>query len=574
MNARRANLMLRASIPLRLVLVLVSLLPVAAACGGPPPLPTPSGAQSTKPSRLAAADAAKVVAEASAGAFVIAEARPLARTLHPYPSGSSYGESWSQAARLIWGPGLLDLDANSLEYVPYLASEWSISDDGKTITFKLREGLKWSDGQPLTVEDFLFAWQNATKEENDFAELDALEQIESYTSPSPGSLVARLDETLARDVALAVANTIVPVPRHVWSGKPWNDPGANAEISKPTVVSGPYVPKEWNATEGAVLERNPNWFKGQPSLERVVLRPIQPPSAALEVVRSNQAHWAPTIPSSQYGDAKRDPGLNLYEWSAANGVYRAIEFNLAREPLKDKRLREALARAVDRQEAIQVAENTPGDPQYTFLSPGNTRWYNPNVEKYEFNLDRARTLLQEAGYRREGERLLDGQGQPLGLQLLYPSSSGPRAKLAAYLQQQYRQLGIEIEANGLETTTYFDEVSRGNFDLSLGTWWGGSIDPHFAAKGQLVSDGEQNVTRFSNERVDGLFRQAASELDPIKRKALYDELQRLVSEELPSLYLYVARSFTPMSKSVGGVQPNKLDALDLNDALTRWTLTR
>ncbi len=82
------------------------------------------------------------------------------------------------------------------------------------------------------------------------------------------------------------------------------------------------------------------------------------------------------------------------------------------------------------------------------------------------------------------------------------------------------------------------------------------------------------MTGFSNERVDNLFRQAASELDPIKRKALYDELQRLVSDELPSLYLYVVRSFSPMSKSVAGVQPNKLEALDLNDALTRWSHAR
>jgi len=573
-NADRVHPELGPRVAARLITLILLILPIAAACGTQPPVPAPAGTQSTKPSRSAAADAAKAVAEASAGAFVIADAKPLSRTVHPYPTASSYGESWSQAARLIWGAGLLDLDANTLEYIPYLASEWNISDDGKTVTFKLRDGLKWSDGQPLTVDDFLFAWQNAAKEENDFAELDALGQIESYTSPGPGSIVVKLDETLARDIALAVANTIVPVPRHVWSGKPWNDPVVNPEISKPSVVSGPYVPKEWNATEGAVLERNPSWFKGQPSLERVVLRPIQPPSAAVDVVRGNQAHWAPTIQPSQYADARQDPNLNLYEWSAANGVYRVLEFNLTREPLKDKRLREALSRAVNRQEAMQVAESTPGDLQYTFLSPGNTRWHNANVEKYEFSLDRARTLLQEAGYRREGDRLLDPRGQALELQLLYPSSSGPRARLATYLQQQYRQLGVELETKGLETNAYFDEVTKGNFDLSLGTWGGGSIDPDLAAKGQLVSGGPQNLTGFSNERVDNLFRQAASELDPIKRKALYDELQRLVSDELPSLYLYVVRSFSPMSKSVAGVQPNKLEALDLNDALTRWSHAR
>jgi peptide/nickel transport system substrate-binding protein len=262
----------------------------------------------------------------------------------------------------------------------------------------------------------------------------------------------------------------------------------------------------------------------------------------------------------------------MYEWTAANGSYRVLEFNLGREFLKDKRAREALSRAISREDVIQVAENNLGAPQYSFLNPANTRWYNPNVEKYDFDLERAKQLLQEAGYQLQGGQLLGKDGQPVRLQVLYPVSSNPREKIAAYLQQQYKELGIEVEVRGLEFSAFAEEVNAGNYDLSLGTYGGGSIDPDLGPRGQLLSDGQQNVTGFNNPAVDDLFKKGAVEQDDAKRKAIYDQIQQVVNDELPSFYMYSLTSFSPMSKQVSGVTPNKLDNLAYNDALTRWTL--
>jgi len=244
------------------------LMPLLAACQPPPASPTAATQAPAKPTQPAApakpaTEPAKPAAGLAAGTFVVAELGPLPRTLHPYPDSAAYTESWSQVARLILAGGLMDQDANTLEYVPYMASEWSVSPDGKTFTFKLRDGLKWSDGQPITVDDFVFAWDNASKEENDFVGLDDLMRIESFTAPDARTIVVKLEETLAKDVAISVASSIAPVPKHVWQGKPWNDPVANPEILKPTVVGGPYVLKDWNAAEAATFERNPNWFRGR-----------------------------------------------------------------------------------------------------------------------------------------------------------------------------------------------------------------------------------------------------------------------------------------------------------------------
>src|SRR5215217_5582436 len=172
---------------------------------------------------------------------------------------------------------------------------------------------------------------------------------------SAGTIVVKLKDTLARDLAIGAANSIGPVPKHIWQGKSWTDPDTNPEILKPTVVCGPYILKDWNSAEGATFERNPNWFKGAPNFEKVVIKPSQQPTVAYELLKSNQAQWAPNIPPSQYTEAKQNPSLTMYEWTAANGLYRVVEFNVKREPLGDKKVREALSRALSREDLIQVA---------------------------------------------------------------------------------------------------------------------------------------------------------------------------------------------------------------------------
>ena len=212
------------------------------------------------------------------------------------------------------------------------------------------------------------------------------------------------------------------------------------------------------------------------------------------------------------------------------------------------------ARAVSRDDLLDVAEGGLATPQYSFIQPTNTKWSNPNVEKYDFNLDRAKQLLQDAGYQLQGGQLMGKDGQPVKLQVLYPTSSAPRAKIATYLQQQYKQLGIDVEVKGLDFNAFTDQVNKKkDFDISLATYGGGSLDPELGPRAQLITGGQQNVTGFSNPDVDELFKQGASELDDTKRKQIYDQFQQIVNADLPSHYLYALKAFSPVSKKVQGV---------------------
>jgi len=198
----------------------------------------------------------------------------------------------------------------------------------------------------------------------------------------------------------------------------------------------------------------------------------------------------------------------------------------------DKRVRQALAYAVSRTDLLDVAEQGLAVPQFSFVQPTNQRWVNNGVTKYDLDMAKARQLLQDAGQTVKNNVLIGKDGNPVKLQVLYPTSSTPRGKIAAYLQQQYKQLGIEVEVKGLDFNAYTDQVqNRHDFDISLAAYGGGSLDPDLGPRAQLITNGQQNVTGYSNPQVDDLFKQAATSLDEAKRKQMYADMQTLIHDE-------------------------------------------
>jgi len=545
--------------------------------------PNPATSTAAQPTTAPGATPTSAVAASSPSGqtLTIASLANLSKTLHPFPDAASYTQSWTDVAILLWGGhgsgGLLTFDWDSLEYKPAMATDMpKVSADGKTYTFTLRDDLKWSDGSPITVDDFQFAWDNASKPENNFVGLDDLAEIASFkTSADTRTIEVTLNEQKARDVGLGIASEVGPVPKKVWAGKPWNDTSANPEILNPSVVLGPYKVQDFKIAEGATFVPVNTYPGGQPKIPQVEILPGQQPTVAYEALKSGRANFAPNIPPAQYQEAKSNPDLNMVEWTAANAVYRALEFNTARPFLSDQRVREALARAVSRDDVLDVAEGGLATPQYSFIQPTNTKWANTNVEKYDLDMDKAKQLLQDAGYQLQGTSLIGKDGQPVKIQVLYPTSSAPRAKMATYLQQQYKQLGIEVEVKGLDFNAYTDQVQhQKDYDISLATYGGGSLDPELGPRAQLITGGQQNVTGYSNPQVDQLFKQGATELDDARRKQIYDQAQQLVNADLPSHYLYALKAFSPVSKKVQGVMAHKGDRLDYNDAMLAWSVAQ
>ncbi|MCA1644533.1 MAG: ABC transporter substrate-binding protein [Chloroflexi bacterium] len=518
---------------------------------------------------------------AASGALVEAALGNLSKTLHPYPDSASYSQPWIDAAALIWGGadgggGLLAFDWDTLDYRPAMATGLpKVSADGKTFTFTLRGNLKWSDGSAVTVDDFQFAYDQASREDNRYVQLDLLQDIAMFRTPDPHTIEIVLKAAKPRDVALGLVNIVGPIPKSRWTGHAWTDATANPEILSPSVVLGPFKVQEFRLAEHAYFVPVETYFVGKPQIPRVEILANQQPTVAFESLKSGRANWVHSLPPAQYKEAKANPDIAVTEWTAANAGYRAVEFNLTRPFLGDKRVRQALAYALNRADLMDVAEQGLAVPQYSFVQPTNTHWVNGAVDRYELDLARAQQLLVDAGYQVRNGQLVGKDGQTVKLQVLYPSSSAPRGKIAAYLQQQYKQLGIVVEVKSLDFNAYTEQVqNRHDFDISLAAYGGGSLDPDLGPRAQLITNGQQNVTGYSNARVDELFKQAANELDDAKRKQMYDQLQLLVNADLPSHYLYALKAVDAFSARVQGVTPRRGDRLDYNNALLGWSVSQ
>ncbi|MBV9354965.1 MAG: ABC transporter substrate-binding protein, partial [Chloroflexi bacterium] len=461
-------------------------------------------------------------------------------------------------------------------YTPGMAKDLpTVSADGKTYTYALRDDVRWSDGTPVRVDDFTFAYDNASKPDNDFVGLDQLEEVASYTAPDAQTIQVTLKDAKPQDLAYGITSTITPVPKHIWASKAWNDPTTNGEILMPTVVLGPFSVQQFKVDEGATFTPVDTFFAGKPKVPQYQILPSAQPTVAYESLLSGRANWAPNIPPDQYQQAKSQPNLTMYEWNAANAQYRDVEFNLTRPFLGDHRVREALARALNRDDIRDVAEQGLATPAYSFIAPSNTKWLDPNVEKFDYDMDAAKSLLQQAGYSLQNGNLVGSDGQPIKLTVYYPTSSGPRGKIATYMQQQYKELGIALDVRGLDFNAYTDQVQKKkDFDISLGTWGGGSIDPDENAKAQFITGGQQNFSSYSNPQVDQLYQEGSTELDPTRRKQIYDQVQAQVVQDLPVYFIYSLVQFSPASKKVQGIAPTKGDQLYYDNAVLNWSVAQ
>jgi peptide/nickel transport system substrate-binding protein len=514
--------------------------------------------------------------EAKAGGVLrVSTLGPPPKVFHPYPEDQYYTGPHSDAWTLL-GASLISIDWDKLDYMADPRQDMAkdlpkISNDGRTFTYTLRDDIKWSDGKPITVDDFTFAFENARKPENNYIGIDDLERIESFRAPDAKTIEVTLDKQYAKFLAIGYSS-VSPVPKHIWQGKPWNDPQGNPELLRPTVVNGPYQLQSVD-TEQAVFARNPNWWGKKPNFDQIVML-SGTPATALEFLKTGRADWAEQFPPAQYSEAKALDSANVVEWTGATGTYRVMLYNTKRPLLSDKRVREALARAINRQDLIQY-ENDLATPQYGFYTQGNTKWLNPNVEKYDFDLNKSKQLLRDAGFELQGTTLRK-DGQPVTLEIIYPTTSEPRKKLATYLQQQWKQLGIDATVTGLEFTTFTDKYARQkDFDIAMGTYGGGSFDPE-STSSQIKSTGTQNSTGYSNPRVDQLIELGVVEQDDAKRKQIYDEIQKIVMDDLPAYYMVTTKNFTAFSKKVQGVKPLKGgDILQQNNAqFMDWAVTQ
>ncbi|MEY4630552.1 MAG: hypothetical protein RIQ81_672 [Pseudomonadota bacterium] len=445
--------------------------------------------------------------------------------------------------------GLTGQDPVTLEPTPGMASSWKVSRDGKTYTFNIRPDAKWSDGTPLTAEDFVSSWLRALapKTASEYAyQLYYLENGEEFNTgkikdpakvgvkaTDKRTLVVTLKSSTPFFLRLTSFYTLYPVPAHIikkYGEEEWTHEGK-------MVSNGPFRLTEWKINKHIKMVRNENyWDAGKVKLSEAVFLPIENIDTENKMFHQGELDMTNTVPSlriPKYAKEKESsPEQHPYQSHPYLGTY-FYRLNVNKKPLDDKRVRRALALTIDRKTLIEKVTLGGQTPALGFTPP-NTAGYTfdgtLNATMTPAALAEAQKLLADAGFP-------GGKGFPK-LDILYNTSEDHK-KIAIAIQQMWKKhLGIEVGLYNQEWKVYLTSQAQMNYAVSRSAWIGDYPDPNTFLD-MWVTGGGNNNTGWSNKDYDRLIAEAARAKDQASRHAIFKKAETILMSEMPVIPIYV-----------------------------------
>ncbi|MDI9222009.1 peptide ABC transporter substrate-binding protein [Pantoea sp. EA-12] len=437
--------------------------------------------------------------------------------------------------------GLTNQDAHG-KIVPGVALSWS-SNDNKTWIFTLRKDARWSNGDPVTAQDFVYSWQRLVDPKNSspfawFAALSGMENAEAITKGlmSPDKLgvtatdATHLKVTLSRPVPWfpsMVANAAMyPVPQKVieQNGDGWTSPGK-------LVGNGAYQLQDRVVNEKIVLVRNPHyWDDSHSVLTKVTFIPINEESSATKRYRAGDIDITESFPKNMYALLKKELPGQVYTPDQLGTYYYA--FNTEKGPTADVRVRKALSWSIDRRIIAEKVLGTGEKPAWHF-TPDVTAGFTPQQSylqqhsQQELNAQ-AKALLTAAGY---------GPGKPLHLTLLYNTSESHQKIAIAVASMWKKNLGVNVTLQNQEWKTYIDSRNSGSFDVIRASWVGDYNEPSTFLS-LLTSTHSGNIARFHSADYDAVLSKASMETSVAARNTDYNKAEQIIADQAPIAPIY------------------------------------
>ncbi|OAB46196.1 ABC transporter substrate-binding protein [Paenibacillus glacialis] len=503
----------------------LALILVLSACGGNNAAQTNSGA----PQDTASTDSG----QPKDGGSIIIAVQDDPKVMNPIYASDRVTLTVDQS---LYAP-LFKINNGKKTYV--LAEDVTVSDDNLTYTVKLRDGLKWHDGEALNADDIIFT-ANSIIDENQHSFLRS--QFILNDKPVKVNKVDDLTvEFILPEVTAAFDGALVqffPIPEHIFSGV--------ADIEKSDknntpVGSGPFKFKEYRAGEYVTLERFDDYFAGKSHLDTVTYRVAKDTNAANLALQNGeiQMRMVDTQDYKKLNDTKK---FNLLTYSEGRLQYMA--FNLNTDAMKKKEVRQAIAYALDKNEIITASytSNEFAEPASSILTP-DTLYQTNDLEKYDYNLEKAKQLLADAGVSN------------LKIRLAYTNTNKPQESQALYIQQKLKDVGIEVELLPMDGTAYGNrtlDLNNKDFDLSFGGYIMG-FEPD-AYKTLFQSDAAYNYSHYKNAEFDKLWDNAAIEVDVTKREELYKQIQQTVANEMTIYPIAYTKAIVAVDNTYGGIE--------------------
>jgi peptide/nickel transport system substrate-binding protein len=430
---------------------------------------------------------------------------------------------------------LTDKAAKDFAPIPGLAASWTASPDKRTWTYKLRPDLKWSDGQPLTSEDVAYTINRAHRDEW----LNYSQTVANITAQAPDPQTVVL-HTSVPDPKLPTMDVYI-LPKHIW-GK-LSKSALSKYPATDGVGSGPFTLDRLQKGQFWTLKANPNYWRGRPRVDRVVFRKFNNPDAMVSALRRGQLDAVREPPANSFLQLRKEKGIEAIE--GAQGSFEELGMNGGdglKKPnpaLLDHRVREAIARAIDKNTIVSRVLRGLAKPADTISPSANPAWM-PKLtpqQRFGFDLQRAKQILDQAGYKDtngDGIREMPGGGKPLRLRYAVRQESDVAQPIAEFISGWLKDIGIATTEKTYSDSQLTEVIGKGDYDLFV--WgWTPFVDPdamlsYFTCG--AVSQDPKNPTNYYNDAswcdraYSAEYKQQNKELDPVKRRAIVQDMLR------------------------------------------------
>lgn len=419
--------------------------------------------------------------------------------------------------------------------IPLLARDWEVEDDNKTWTFYLNDDVKFSDGETLTADDVKFSFEYFAEYPHPWISLDIIDELRIINDTEVQII---LNEVYAPFLTEVTGN--VPIlPEHIWK-----DVTEPARFNSPESVigSGPFILENYDTAAGAyVFKGNKDYFLGSPVVDKLIFTQVDNAGMAL---RNGDLGAAQRISYEQAMRFKEEGEFNV-KIGPGFWVYR-LYFNFSIPEFNEKELRQAMYYAIDREDLIEKGVGGGGQAGNPGHLHPESEWYSPDVKEYEYNPEKARGILDNAGIvDTTGDSIREFEGKPLIYELLVDEG---RVRNAEIIKRYLEDIGISVEIKSMDSRSLDALIDEGNFELALKGHGSMGGDPVLLSRFSGVplgstpgSTAQDDGSNWQDDRFDEIFLKQLKVLDEETRYKKVEELQQIIAEELPTLNLYYTK---------------------------------
>lgn len=480
-----------------------------------------------------------------------------------------YDEEYDAAVISLVYSTLLKLD-KELNLVPCLAEKYEISPDNLSITFYLKKNIKWHDGEPFTAKDVEFTFTSMAHPEYTgprYGEVEKVlgakefhdgnaDKVEGIKVVDDHTITFEFTEVFAPGLVRIGADRGI-IPKHIWEGVPVKEWKEHAELLNNPIGTGAYKLEKFVPGQYVELSAFEDFFDGKAKTDKFIFKVSNQDTAIAELAKGEiDIADISALKAEDIKELKED-GLNIVSYAGKS--YQYMGFNLRDKRLQDKKLRQAVFYAIDRNAIVDKLMDGNGIVVNAPLVPTGWAYPKEGLNEYNYNPEKAKELLKEAGYEdKDGDGWVEGKnGEKLTLVLKYPIGNKTREQSAPVIQKYLKDIGIELELRNMEFGALLDEVMANHeFDLYLlGSSLSLDPDPkpiwHSDAASDEKGNAAWNIVGFRNPEADKVIEQGLAAMDISEREKAYKTFCEIVNDEVPQVYLYapsVVKAYNPKLK--------------------------